>query len=83
MKKVVNINEAQLKSILVKAMSESAVVEKQGKYSEKELERIAEGVISSIKESNIDEGFLKNLGRSALIDGGITAYKEGDLFTID
>lgn len=83
MKKVVNINEAQLKSILVKAMSESAVVEKQGKYSEKELERIAEGVISSIKEGNIDEGFLKNLGRSALIDGGITAYKEGDLFTID
>ena len=64
MKKVVNINEAQLKSILVKAMSESAVVEKQGKYSEKELERIAEGVISSIKEGNIDEGFLKNLGRS-------------------
>lgn len=64
MKKVVNINEAQLKSILVKAMSESAVVEKQGKYREKELERIAEGVISSIKEGNIDEGFLKNLGRS-------------------
>lgn len=64
MKKVVNINEAQLKSILVKAMSESAVVEKQGKYSEKELERIVEGVISSIKEGNIDEGFLKNLGRS-------------------
>ena len=64
MKKVVNINEAQLKSILVKAMSESAVVEKQGKYSEKELERIAEGVISSIKEGNIDEGFLENLGRS-------------------
>lgn len=64
MKKVVNINEAQLKSILVKAMSESAVVEKQGKYSEKELERIAEGVISSIKEGNIDESFLKNLGRS-------------------
>ena len=64
MKKVVNINEAQLKSILVKAMSESAVVEKQGKYSEKELERIAEGVISSIKEGNIDEGFLKNLGSS-------------------
>lgn len=64
MKKVVNINEAQLKSILVKAMSESAVVEKQGKCSEKELERIAEGVISSIKERNIDESFLKNLGRS-------------------
>ena len=64
MKKVVNINEAQLKSILVKAMSESVVVEKQGKYSEKELERIAEGVISSIKEGNIDESFLKNLGRS-------------------
>lgn len=64
MKKVVNINETQLKSILVKAMSESAVVEKQGKYSEKELERIAEGVISSIKEGNIDESFLKNLGRS-------------------
>ena len=64
MKKVININEAQLKSILVKAMSESAVVEKQGKYSEKELERIVEGVISSIKEGNIDEGFLKNLGRS-------------------
>lgn len=64
MKKVVNINEAQLKSILVKAMSESAVVEKQGKCSEKELERIAEGVISSIKEGNIDESFLKNLGRS-------------------
>ena len=64
MKKVVNINEEQLKSILVKAMSESAVVEKQGKYSEKELERIAEGVISSIKEGSIDEGFLKNLGRS-------------------
>ena len=64
MKKVVNINEAQLKSILVKAMSESAVVEKQGKHSEKELERIVEGVISSIKEGNIDEGFLKNLGRS-------------------
>ena len=64
MKKVVNINEAQLKSILVKAMSESAVVEKQGKYNKKELERIAEGVISSIKEGNIDEGFLKNLGRS-------------------
>ena len=64
MKKVVNINEEQLKSILVKAMSESAVVEKQGKYSEKELERIAEGVISSIKDGNIDEDFLKNLGRS-------------------
>ena len=64
MKKVVNINEAQLKNILVKAMSESAVVEKQGKCSEKELERIAEGVISSIKEGNIDESFLKNLGRS-------------------
>ena len=64
MKKVVNINEEQLKSILIKAMSESAVVEKQGKYREKELERIAEGVISSIKEGNVDEGFLKNLGHS-------------------
>lgn len=77
MKQVVNINEVQLKSILVKALSESSVVEKQGKYSEKDLERIAEGVIASIKEGNIDEGFLKNLGRAALIAGGVTLGAAG------
>lgn len=72
MKRVV-INEAQLKHVLVNAMLESDAVKKEGK----DVDVIAESVISYMKENNLDEGFLKNLGAAALIAGGMAASGAG------